>query len=63
MMLRYSLCLHKEADAVDEAVRKVLDDESRDGLAIRTGDIGGKSSTTEVGDAIARVLEELLTAP
>ncbi|KAF9777085.1 hypothetical protein IL306_004643 [Fusarium sp. DS 682] len=63
MMLRYSLCLHKEADAVDETVRKVLDDESRDGLAIRTGDIGGKSSTTEVGDAIARVLEELLTAP
>ncbi|KAL3441529.1 Isopropylmalate dehydrogenase-like domain-containing protein [Aspergillus insuetus] len=63
LMLRYSLCLYKEADAVEEAVRRVLDDESRGGLAARTGDIGGKSSTAEVGDAIARVLEDLLSAP
>lgn len=53
----------KEADAVEEAVRKVLDDESRGGLAARTGDIGGKNSTAEVGDAITRVLEDLLSTP
>ncbi|ODV94122.1 hypothetical protein PACTADRAFT_4075 [Pachysolen tannophilus NRRL Y-2460] len=41
MMLRLSLNLVKEADALEEAVKKVLD------AGIRTGDLGGQNSTSE----------------
>lgn len=54
MMLQYSLGLPAEARAIEIAVRNVID------AGIRTGDIGGKSSTTEVGDAVAVELEKLL---
>ncbi len=51
MLLRYSLDLDKEADAVEEAVRKVLKN------GYRTGDIFSegckKVSTSEMGDLIA----------
>jgi len=57
MMLRYAFNLNKEADAVEEAVRKVLED------GCRTGDIlaAGESSeegltvlgTVEMGNAVA----------
>lgn len=51
MMLRFSLDLDKEADAVEAAVQKVLSD------GYRTGDIWSegtkKLSTTEMGDMIA----------
>jgi 3-isopropylmalate dehydrogenase len=60
MMLRYSFCLYKEADAVDAAVTKVLDAMDIGGLEIRTGDLGGKASTCEVGDAVCSVLQRLL---
>ena len=45
---------HKEAhDAILRAIEKVLDPKSG---APRTGDIGGKASTTDVGKAIAEAL-------
>jgi 3-isopropylmalate dehydrogenase len=37
MMLRYSLDMKREADAIDAAVAHVLDDKSIGGLEIRTG--------------------------
>ncbi|ODQ78831.1 hypothetical protein BABINDRAFT_38889 [Babjeviella inositovora NRRL Y-12698] len=54
MMLRLSLDLSKEADAVEAAVKKALDS------GIMTGDLGGKSSTQEVGDAVVKFLQEIL---
>ena len=45
---------HKDAhDAILKAIEKVLDPKSG---APRTGDIGGKASTTDVGKAIAEAL-------
>lgn len=54
MMLRLSLNLTEEADAVELAVKKVLDQ------GIRTGDLGGSASTSEVGDAIVAEVKALL---
>ena len=54
MLLQYSLNLPEEAKAVEEAVRRTIES------GIRTRDIGGKSSTKEVGDATAKELEKLL---
>ena len=54
MMLKYSLNQPELAKKVDEAVKIVIDKN------IRTGDIGGSSKTTEVGDAVAKELEILL---
>ena len=55
MALRYSLELDKEADNLDQAVQKVLDD------GLRTKDILSKGkkevSTTEMGDAIISKLK------
>ncbi|KAF2421200.1 3-isopropylmalate dehydrogenase [Tothia fuscella] len=60
MMLRYSFCMYEEADAIDAAVEKVLDSKDIGGLEVRTGDLGGIATTGEVGDAVCKVLEELL---
>jgi 3-isopropylmalate dehydrogenase len=54
MMFKYSLCIPELALKIDEATRNVID------RGIRTADIQGKSSTSEVGDAIAAELEKLL---
>jgi 3-isopropylmalate dehydrogenase len=54
MMFKYSLCLPELALKIDEATRITID------KGIRTGDIGGKSTTAEVGDAVAKELETLL---
>jgi 3-isopropylmalate dehydrogenase len=54
MMFKYSLCIPELALKIDEATRNVID------RGIRTADIQGKSSTSEVGDAIAEELEKLL---
>lgn len=56
MMLRYSLNLPKAAQAVEEAVKKALDE------GIRTKDLGGSSGTTEMGDAIVKQLVQILKA-
>ena len=60
MLLRYSLALEKEAQAIEAAVRKVLDDQSAGGHGLRTRDLGGKASTKEVGDCVLASLEGLL---
>jgi 3-isopropylmalate dehydrogenase len=60
MLLRYSLALEKEAQAIEAAVRKVLDDTSTGGLGLRTKDLGGSASTKQIGDAVLSTLESLL---
>ena len=54
MMLRYSFDMNDEADAIEKAVEKVLDD------GVRTGDIMSegcrKVSCSEMGDAIAAAI-------
>ncbi|KAM3077304.1 3-isopropylmalate dehydrogenase [Clarireedia jacksonii] len=54
MMLQYSLNLPQEAKAVEEAVRRTIE------KGVRTKDIGGSSSTVEVGDAVAEELKVVL---
>ncbi|VEU23901.1 DEKNAAC105271 [Brettanomyces naardenensis] len=54
MMLKLSLGMVKEGEAVEKAVRAVID---RD---IVTADLGGKASTSEVGDAVAEEVKKLL---
>ncbi|KAI9574766.1 3-isopropylmalate dehydrogenase [Boletus coccyginus] len=60
MLLRYSLGLEKEAQAVEAAVRKVLDDGSIGGYGMRTADLGGKATTDELGDKVIEALKQLL---
>jgi len=60
MLLRYSLGLEKEAKAIEDAVRKVLDNESAGGLGLRTKDLGGNAGTTQMGDKIVEVLKTLI---
>lgn len=62
MLLRYSLGLDKQATDVETAVRKVLDDTEAGGHGLRTADLGGKTSTKEMGDKIVEVLQGLLKA-
>lgn len=54
MMLRYSLALPSEAVAVEEAVRRALNS------GVRTADVGGTASTTEMSNAIVGELQKLL---
>lgn len=54
LMLLYSLNLPTESRAIEEAVRRTVE------AGIRTKDIGGTNSTTEVGDAVAKELEKVL---
>lgn len=60
MLLRYSLGLEKQAQAIEAAVRRVLDDESVGGYGLRTADLGGNATTVELGDKVVEVLRELL---
>ncbi|EXJ89814.1 3-isopropylmalate dehydrogenase [Capronia epimyces CBS 606.96] len=55
MLLLYSLNLPRESGLVEQAVRIVID------KGITTKDIGGSSSTVEVGDAVAKELETLFS--
>ena len=55
MLLQYSLNLPTEAKAVEEAVRRTIDS------GVRTEDIGGKATTSEVGDAVAGELVKILS--
>ncbi|CAK9442099.1 uncharacterized protein LODBEIA_P58550 [Lodderomyces beijingensis] len=54
MMLRLSLDCLEEAEALEEAVRQVLDS------GVRTADLKGSSGTVEVGDAIAETVTKIL---
>ncbi|KAL1856171.1 3-isopropylmalate dehydrogenase [Paecilomyces lecythidis] len=54
MLLQYSLGRQAEAKLVETAVRNVIES------GVRTGDIGGKATTQEVGDAVVAELEKLL---
>ncbi|GAD95732.1 3-isopropylmalate dehydrogenase Leu2A [Paecilomyces variotii No. 5] len=54
MLLQYSLGRQAEAKIVETAVRNVIES------GVRTGDIGGKATTQEVGDAVVAELEKLL---
>lgn len=56
MMLKYSLCEPELAAAVDKAVKQVIE------KGITTKDIKGSSTTSEVGDAIAAELAQILKA-
>lgn len=60
MLLRYSLGLEAPAQAIETAVRKVLDTVEIGGHGLRTADLGGKASTKQIGDRIVDVLHELL---
>ncbi|KAF0442180.1 3-isopropylmalate dehydrogenase [Gigaspora margarita] len=60
MMLRYSLNLPREAKAVEDAVRKVLDDDEFGGHGYRTKDLGGAHTTSQIGDKVIEVLESYL---
>jgi 3-isopropylmalate dehydrogenase len=51
MMFRYSFDMEADAKRIEDAVRKVLDS------GIRTGDLRGKASTMEMGDAIVAALK------
>lgn len=54
MMLKLSLDLIEEGKALEAAVKKVIDS------GIRTADLHGTNSTTEVGDAVAAAVKEIL---
>lgn len=54
MMLRYSLNLPKEADAVEAAVKAALDN------GVRTKDLQGTAGTKDMGDAVVAELEKIL---
>ncbi|AAS50354.1 AAL012Cp [Eremothecium gossypii ATCC 10895] len=54
MMLKLSLNMVAAGEAVEQAVQEVLDS------GVRTGDLLGSSSTSEVGDAIALAVKEAL---
>lgn len=56
MMLKYSLCLPAIAKAIDTAVENALES------GVRTKDIGGQASTTEMSDAIIAELITILKA-
>lgn len=54
MMLKFSLNLKEEGEILEKAVKNVLES------GIRTGDLKGTNSTTEVGDAVAAEVKKLL---
>ncbi|RUS27061.1 Isocitrate/isopropylmalate dehydrogenase-domain-containing protein [Jimgerdemannia flammicorona] len=62
LLLRYSLGLEAEAKAIEDAVRKVLDDYETAGLGLgyRTKDLGGDKTTKQVGDKVVEILDALL---
>ncbi|KAF9534696.1 3-isopropylmalate dehydrogenase [Crepidotus variabilis] len=60
MLLRYSLGLERPAQAIENAVRKVLDATELGGQGLRTADLGGNASTKDIGDAVVAQLKTLL---
>jgi 3-isopropylmalate dehydrogenase len=60
MLLRYSLGLEKPAVAIETAVRKVLDNPDIGGRGLRTADLKGSVSTSQLGDTVVEILKTLL---
>lgn len=60
LMLRYSFDLNDVALAIERAVELCLDSKDVGGLEIRTGDLGGKASTIEMGRAVCEALNGIL---
>jgi len=60
LLLRYSMGLDKPAQAIESAVRRVLDEERAGGFGFKTKDLGGNVSTTQMGDKILEALKETL---
>ena len=60
MMLRYSLGCAAQAELIESAVAKVLDAKEIGGFDMRTKDLGGTSTTTDIGDKVVEVLEGML---
>lgn len=60
MMLRYSFNMHREADIIDKAVEKTLDNKELGGVGVRTGDLGGKAGTKEMSEAVQQMVRKLL---
>ncbi|KAJ3172364.1 3-isopropylmalate dehydrogenase [Geranomyces variabilis] len=57
LMLRYSLGLEQEARAIERAVASVLDTQR-----LRTRDLGGDATTSQMGQAVVKALETELAA-
>ncbi|KAI0321940.1 3-isopropylmalate dehydrogenase [Amylostereum chailletii] len=60
LLLRYSLGLDKQAQIIEDAVRKVLDTKDTGGLELRTADLGGKVGTKELGDKVVEIVKSML---
>ncbi|KAL2311854.1 3-isopropylmalate dehydrogenase [Schizosaccharomyces pombe] len=60
LLLRYGLNAPKEAEAIEAAVRKVLDDTSIGGRGLYTRDLGGEASTADITKAVVEELEKIL---
>ncbi|KAI9015618.1 3-isopropylmalate dehydrogenase [Hyaloraphidium curvatum] len=60
MLVRYTFGLGEEAKAIERAVERAFDDPKDGGLGLRTRDLGGKTTTTEMGEAVVRLLKEEL---
>lgn len=52
MMFRYSFGMENEAKSIENAVSAVLD------AGVRTPDLGGKTGTTDFGDAVVSHIRE-----
>lgn len=62
LMLKYSFGWVKEGEAIEIAVKKVLDEVEDGGKGLLTRDLGGSASTKEIGDAVAAQLKTILDA-
>lgn len=60
LMLRYSFNMYREAEAVEKAVERVLDNRADGGHEMRTGDLGGKATTREMSEAIQVEVRRML---
>lgn len=60
LLLRYSLGELKAAQAIEDAVRVVLDAKADGGHELRTRDLGGTAGSKEVGDAVIKALDAIL---
>ena len=60
MLFRYSLGMEKPSQAVENAVRKVLDEKEAGGFGLRTADLGGAQKTKDIGDKVVELLKASL---